>query len=476
MMRDCWSGALCALLFLVPVRVSGQTAAAQHPPSGGRTIRGTVYDSLAKAPLAGATVMLLDRSDSTQPARTVVADSVGRFEVHALPAGFYLIGFEHPLLDSLGITTRPRQVVLAPNNTGALEVNLGVPSATTVRDAFCPRRGTNDSTSALIGHLYDATTRGTVVNGAVDVQWLGILRTQNRVSVHTVRTTAHSGPDGWYVVCGLPPNTPIAMQATLDADSSGLVRLMTEKTAGLLRRELYLASTRQTALGRISGTVLSAEGNRPVANAQVRAAGDTTTATTRADGTFSLDRVRYGTISVSARSIGFLPQDVAVDVLADQPARVHFSLMTAANMLDTVRAYAVRTLAEEDGFDERRKSGWGHFFDAEAIERMRPFATSDIVKRVPGLRIQTVGFDSYITMRHGCVMLGGTPAYFLDGRELMGIETTRDLEIMAPVDELAAVEVYNDDVSTPAQFRLFGKCGAIVMWSLPPDLYGKGGH
>ena len=64
----------------------------------------------------------------------------------------------------------------------------------------------------------------------------------------------------------------------------------------------------------------------------------------------------------------------------------------------------------------------------------------------------------------------------LEPGRVYGIETTTDLEIAAPPEELAAVEVYSDHATVPGQFDGGIACGAIVMWTLPADLWGHGGH
>lgn len=62
-------------------------------------ITGTVYDSLyARAPLAGATVVLIEGS------RYVTSDSRGRFGFDSVPEGRVSLSFMHPVLDCSGFT------------------------------------------------------------------------------------------------------------------------------------------------------------------------------------------------------------------------------------------------------------------------------------------------------------------------------------------------------------------------------------
>jgi hypothetical protein len=457
-----------AVVVLALLGSAWQVAAAQT--STGRVIRGTVYDSLAEAPLAGARVTLVDRNDMSRPAASATSDSSGQYELTGIASGSYLIGFQHPLLDSLDITMRPRQVQLAA--TGApFVVDLAVPSPRTVHDAFCPKRPPDDSTSAFFGHLNEASTRGIISGGTVEARWFVVSRAEHHVGIIPGGAEVETGPDGWFILCDLPAGLTVEIRAFNGTDTSGLVNLVTPMTRGIVHRELYLANSSAVHAGQIVGLIEDANTHKPVANAQVRVDGTTQVATSAQTGRFTLDSVPYGTLSVSVRSIGYLPRQSAVDVLDGAPASITLSLITASNVLDTVRVRATRTLADESGFSERRKAGWGKFFDWEAIDRMQPFETADIVKRSVGVHIASSGLTTRIMMRDQNGMYTCPPLYYLDGRRLLGIETTTDLEMIIPPEELASMEVYHDFDSVPADFGGGFACGAVVMWSLPPNLW-----
>ena len=73
------------------------------PQTRGATVRGSVFDSLAHAPLPDALVQLVGDDLVSPYGHTVRSDSLGTFEFTDVPAGRYLLGFIHPMLDSLGI-------------------------------------------------------------------------------------------------------------------------------------------------------------------------------------------------------------------------------------------------------------------------------------------------------------------------------------------------------------------------------------
>jgi hypothetical protein len=439
-----------------------QAAAAQS--GTGRVIRGTVYDSLAGPPLAGARVTLVGRAEPTHPAGSATSDSAGHYELTGVGAGAYLIDFQHPLLDSLDITTRPRQVQLAA--TGApFVVNLAVPSARTVHDAFCPAASHADSTSVLIGHLSDARSRGVIADGVVTAQWLAVERSGKRLDTTLPTITATSSADGAYLLCGLPAATRVVLQARTPSNASAVISILTPPRTSVIRRAFYLTDSAAPRAGGITGVVQSAHDRQPIARAQVRVAGDTSVAVTGADGRFSLRHVPYGTLAVDARSIGFAPQEQDVDVLPDARARVVFSLSAPArNTLDTVRTYAS---LDATGFEARRKAGWGRYFDADDIRRIHASDVNDIVRGVPGVRETGLGFHAQVLMVpvFGAPQLC-VPSYYLDGRRLTGVSQSEDLEMFVQPQELAGVEVYASPIDTPPQFRELGAvCGSIVMWT-----------
>jgi hypothetical protein len=86
---------------------------------------GTVYDSLAAAPLARATVQWASPSD---PGRTYTTqtDSAGRYRLPAVRLGRYLVGFFHPDVDAIGVELPPIGVELGGDTTA--RVDLATPA------------------------------------------------------------------------------------------------------------------------------------------------------------------------------------------------------------------------------------------------------------------------------------------------------------------------------------------------------------
>src|SRR4029079_3271621 len=119
------------LSLFLPRLAFAQTDTSPRPP--GTRISGNVYDSLARAPLARATVQIVAADDPSRFALSTEADSLGRYIFSDVPAGKYRLGFFHEMLDSLGID--PPLVDAAVDGTRPTLADIGMPSATRIRAA-----------------------------------------------------------------------------------------------------------------------------------------------------------------------------------------------------------------------------------------------------------------------------------------------------------------------------------------------------
>ena len=98
-----------AFSLLVLLLASGVSLASQEPA----TVRGTVMDSVRRAPLVGATVVLL-RTGPERSGESVTAKSGKRGEFTiSVPAGRYGLTVEHPSLDSMESAVVPVALDLA---------------------------------------------------------------------------------------------------------------------------------------------------------------------------------------------------------------------------------------------------------------------------------------------------------------------------------------------------------------------------
>lgn len=166
----------------------------------------------------------------------------------------------------------------------------------------------------------------------------------------------------------------------------------------------------------------------------------------------------------------------AVDLAEGQVETVVFSLALQPIELDplmvTVRPEYRRLV--RNGFYERAQTGLGTFVTPEIVERVRPMRTTDLLRRIPGVRLEphpqwpsrwivtmarSAGFTGGMTPTGGgrrCI-----PRVFVDDAELRDF----DLDDL-PAQDIFALEVYRSALQAPPRYGGAGsQCGVIVVWT-----------
>ncbi|WP_461415421.1 carboxypeptidase regulatory-like domain-containing protein [Gemmatimonas sp.] len=223
--------------------------------------------------------------------------------------------------------------------------------------------------------------------------------------------------------------------------------------------------------GTVRGVVNSARG-LPIGGAQVRfvvpGRGVTTSVESDDEGSFTAVGVPKGAGWVVARRIGYRPDSVRVDVTDDEPARATVRLDRIAVELSTVQVFGRRDVTGVmAGFYRRMGYGNGRFFTASDIDRRNTSRMTDVFRLVPGLRIETRGFQNSVRMRGSrCA-----PLVWLDAQPLFSGEV--DLDAFDP-RSFEGIEVYSGAASVPVEFqgnqRMSSACGTIVLWSKRGEL------
>jgi hypothetical protein len=457
----------------------------QTSSSGAGVVSGTVYDSLSHHVLAGAIVDLAPAKAGVGCPGNATSDSLGHYEIDRVAPGAYVIGFFHPWLDSLGIEAPVRQVTVAAGAHATMD--LAVPSARRIHDAVCSPTSKADSTGMLVGHVDDAVTGSAVAGAVITAQWANFTFANGRLSrsVPTVRVQA--SPLGWFAFCSLPSAAAISVQASREGDSSGVVTIVV-RPADVTVRTIYIAKATTVTLastdsanvpdslraapqqvyrgsGLLSGMAHNSLNGSAIAGVQLTVEGTGLTAESNAQGQFSLSDLPLGSQMLLARKVGFVPSEVVVDLFPGTAARADVTMPTVRSVMDTVKVFAQHVYdADNSGFLRREKMGFGHYFDVDQIARIQPYETTDLMRRVPSVRIQESGFTRRVLMRS---MTGGMcePDIYVDGMYMIGM-STNDLDMMVHPDQVAGVEVYTSPVEAPPDFQM-GKntCGVIAVWT-----------
>jgi hypothetical protein len=176
-----------------------------------------------------------------------------------------------------------------------------------------------------------------------------------------------------------------------------------------------------------------------------------------------------GTRMLDVRALGFYPDRHPIDVVPGAPP-VQVTLLTLRSVLDTVRITAARIAnLHMKGFEERRvTAGVGQFMTADQIARFRATETTELIRRIPGVRIQrsgNPGDPAEIRMR-GTFEDDCRPEFFIDNR-FVGQLDPGDLDSFVRPGRIAGIEAYAASMA-PAEFNLgmgSAHCGVIVIWT-----------
>ena len=451
------------------VGFAGTLGAQQKTPStpapttghaGKAEISGLVVDSLNGRYLSGADV-IIDGAKAT-----LVTDSLGKFKIDDLTPGTYQVGVFHPLLDTLGISLATHPFHVGPDS--ATYIVLAVPSAGSIIRGACPVRPRAKGTSAVIGHVNDPETLQPVAGAEVSIAWSEIevsKETGIRRSPRLIRDSTDKY--GAYHICGLPNS----MKATLQAKRGNAVTAEVPIELGDEESELFIRtmllvptsdSTTKVGNASVSGRVML-EGAVSNAGSRVEVVGTNQIAMTNENGEFTITKLPSGSHVLLVRHLGFGAETVPVDLTSRQAQRVTVKLPKFVAMLDPVVVKARSQGAlEKVGFDQRQKSGMGYYLGPDQLKNMNPNYLTDILRRVPSLRVQSSPDGDVVSSSRGTG--SGCVQYYVDDMPWMSA-SPGDINNFVNANEVVAVEVYQD-TNTPAQYtRGGGGCTTIVLWT-----------
>ena len=437
------------------VALTASARAQEVDASGG--IAGTVYDSIAGRPLAGALVQMVAAANPSGTLRSTTSDTSGAFAITGLPPGRYLVEVAHEALDSLALGA-PRTLV--DIQAGAIaRVQFAVPSMSTIYLAVCGARGAADSSGMLLGQIRDARTGRPVREGTVETQWQELVIGPGALSVIPRRQRVRLGAEGWFVLCGVPGGDEIGAMAWSAADSSGMVAI-TVPIDGLLRRDFFVGG-RAT----VRGSVRTTNGS-PIASARVTVAGRDGGVESDSGGAFVLTGIPAGSQTLDIRALGYMPDRRRMDLPHGTDTLVAVALVSVRQVLDTIRVVGERVYDRDvSGFLRRRRAGLGYFLDDKAIAKMNAPDAYQLLSRAPGVWISYQGVRRWLLLRDR----GGgycAPQIVLDGMR-MPRDMAQELDVLVRPTYLAGVEIYRGP-HAPAEFADMQGCGSVVMWTKPP--------
>ncbi len=479
-----------ALPLTVIAQIPDSSMRAPAPPATARgaTVSGVVRDSVARRPLPGALVQIVADDDTVNFSRSIRTDSLGRFSIADVPDGKFTIGFLHPLLDSLGIEAPLRAVTVDRHR--AVRVDLAIPSPARIRDAICgPRTASDTGTGAVVvGVVRGARDRTPLAGVTVTGEWLELTFRSGGIDRRRPRLSVTTAANGWFALCDVPRGGTMLLTAVQGADSTDRIEAQVPPD-GLLRHELYLGSARSDSAsppntarigdGTLRGTVVTADGARPLPGARIRVSGGRQVFANER-GEWTLTDAPSGSRMLEVRAIGYYPEFLPVEIIAAAPP-VPVALTTFKQMLETVHVTARRVAdPRNSGFEERRLSGAGRYLTAEDVARRGGINASDILARLSGLRkgfpSDTLGSDvspytgsadivgDRLLLMRGLSGRWCAPSVYVDGL-FMPNTSGEDIDGWVTPQRIAGIELYTE-ATVPANFqRSLAGCGALVIWT-----------
>jgi hypothetical protein len=220
--------------------------------------------------------------------------------------------------------------------------------------------------------------------------------------------------------------------------------------------------------GTVVGTV-TAKDDSPLGQARISLVGMGLVAVTGVDGRFAIDSVPAGVQILQVGILGHKAILIPVEVVASETLQVQVKLDIEPVALQAVEVIEPAIVPQLRGFYERRTRGGGFFFTREEIRQMQPNLFTDLLRRVPGVRLQPVRGPSGSSYQAVTGRMSGSRAcpmlYYVDG---VPFPVTGDIGInnLIQPEDIAALEVYSGTARVPLQFHSStAHCGVIVIWT-----------
>jgi len=164
-------------------------------------VRGVVWDSIGDGGLEGATVSILGTD------LTATTDEAGEFVFPSVPVGLRRLTFVHPEPSAWGVGSPLVAVDVEERRTS--DARLAVPGFRSVASVVC-RGGGLRARAVLVGDVVGADGVG-LADVTLVLRWPA-----ENEDEPTVRREVRADPDGSFVVCTIPPETSVQVDARVD--------------------------------------------------------------------------------------------------------------------------------------------------------------------------------------------------------------------------------------------------------------------
>jgi hypothetical protein len=301
-----------------------------------------------------------------------------------------------------------------------------------------------------------AVLEGTVVDTVTSFPLQGAEVVLTRIAEgQTVQRKTETARTGEFRFCDVPPGASVSVRATwFDRPSESRSVAVEGRVSGIV---LGVTSPYVVVTGRVNHQ----ETGAPLPAAAVRI-GATPTQLTNEEGIFRFERIPPGIWEVTIELLGFADLRDSVDVefgtLPDLGIRLPVQAIALQPIQVTVRSLRL----QQAGFYTRQTRGPGTFVTRQQIEARMPLASSDMLRRVPGVRlVRNRAGDNIAIGRGNCPY-----RFIIDGAR---IGATYSIDEMPP-QWIEGLEIYHGLAQIPVEFAAAPiesntACGLIVIWT-----------
>jgi len=487
---------LLGLLGLTVLQGTWTGLAGQVDPPGQRrliqptpgSLAGVTWDSTRAAPLVGARVVVFGTDLQAR------SDSVGQFLFPAVPPGEVTLSFSHARLDSLGAFPMAARVRVREGER--TEVELAVPSISTILANVCVFRGQPPGSVPLVGRVLETSGGGPVPSAQVIAEWEALDPVRARNPDSGRRQTVSDG-FGRFVLCGIPTGKTVRVQAsfldqesgsqtlTVEEEAYGSVDLGIQFPAGFLSSRLGPVLLEEgSGVQGVQGWIREPGSRAPIRGAQVtlRQTPGTVVVTgeTSSRGFFRLRTPVPGTYALEAEALGY--GEALAEGLTVEEGRlevVNIEMAPAPLALEPLVAVAEprRFQLEVQGFYDRREHGFGYFVTPEQLESWTPMDFAQVFRRLPGLTVLGGAGPLARILAYRPNVKDGPycePQLYVDGvltrtarpahnDDVLGVSPGEIVNIR----DLEAVEFYPGAGTVPLVWSSLegSRCGTIVLWT-----------
>ncbi len=248
---------------------------------------------------------------------------------------------------------------------------------------------------------------------------------------------------------------------------AGAAWLLALATQGVARAQDQQAQ-QSAATSEVAGVVTAAQTGEPLMGVQVVIRGTRRWGITNQDGAFRLRGLKPGPYIIEFRHPNRAPvvYNLTLDPEKTTELAVRIDIRTVALPEVVIEGKETQPAAKMQDFFSRKSAGHGgYYITRKEIEERQPRVLSDMMRRVPGLRVDCdFGSCQVRTFTEARRIMGGCPIqYFLDG-----VPFTGDVDELTP-DQVEGIEIYRGSSSIPPQFNTgTSMCGVIAVWSRVP--------